>query len=79
MSKGRSDIVIVAEDASKGSKKKLYNMSTSKNIEVIECFTKSELGKAVGKDSVSAISINNKDFAKGITNSKPRRTKWGKE
>ncbi len=63
---GKACLLIVAEDVSDGSKKKLKNKSKFYEIEYIELMHRDELSKCIGKVSKTCITINDKGFAESI-------------
>lgn len=63
---GNVCLVIVASDASDNTKKKFNNMSTYRNIDIIQLGDKVSLGNAIGKDIRASIGICDEGFAKNI-------------
>lgn len=59
-------LVLVAEDASKNTKKKFYNKSTYYDVPLYFFGTKEKLGKAIGKESRSSIGLIDAGLADGI-------------
>ena len=59
-------VVIIATDASKGSKKSYHDMCSYYKVPIYEFGTKEELGHAIGKDFRAAVAIIDEGFAKGI-------------
>lgn len=63
---GSAVLVIVAEDASDNTKKRFADSSAfyKKNIKTVG--NKSELGRAIGKDDRSVLTVNDSGFAAKI-------------
>lgn len=51
------ELIILASDVSENTKKRFHDKAKFYNVEIIEKFSKSELGDALGKGYVSAIGI----------------------
>lgn len=64
--KGTACLILIAEDASGGTKKSLKDMCTFYQIPCIEYGRKEELGKSVGKDYRAAIAILDPGFSRSI-------------
>lgn len=58
--------VIIANDASDNTKKKLTDKCTSYDIEYVVAGNISELSKAIGKNNRVALGITDKGFAKNL-------------
>ncbi len=65
LEQGKAELIIMAEDYSAGSEKKLFQGIETK-VPVIRFSTRAELGREFGRDSLGVISINDKNFATGI-------------
>ena len=63
---GKLDLVIVAEDASENTKKRMRDKCTSFGVPQIYFGTVSSLAHATGKGKVSVIGIRDKGFATAI-------------
>lgn len=63
---GDSYLVIIAEDASDNTKKKFTNMCKFRDLPYYIGFTKSELGRAIGKEMRATVSVNDENFAQSI-------------
>lgn len=50
-------LIILAKDVSENTKKRFHDKAKFYDVEIIEAFSKIELGKALGKGYVSAIGI----------------------
>ena len=61
-------LVIVPEDASDGTKKKYTNMCDYYGVPILVTGTKETLGRALGKEERSVISVNDANFAQAIMN-----------
>jgi ribosomal protein L7Ae-like RNA K-turn-binding protein len=59
-------LVIVAEDASKNTKKKFNNMCAYRQIDLIEYSTKEMLANSIGKEVRATIGICDEGFANSI-------------
>ena len=59
-------LVIIAQDASDNTKKKFRNMSSFYEIPLAEYGTKETLGKAIGKEYRSAVTVLDRGFANSI-------------
>lgn len=57
LKKGKLSLVILAADASEGTKKKFRAMAESHGVEVLEISTVDDLGQAIGKGQISVIGI----------------------
>lgn len=60
----QASLIIVAEDASKNTKKLFNDKCKFYEIPVFEYGTKEELGKAIGKEVRSSVGILDEGFAK---------------
>lgn len=56
-------LFIISNDASNTTRKKFINHCTTKKINVIEDFTKEELGESIGRDEVKVIAVLDKNMA----------------
>ena len=63
---GRSQLVIVAEDASNNTKKDFHDMCTFYEVPIIELGSKEELGKWTGTEMRASLSVNDPGFASSI-------------
>lgn len=63
---GRLPLVIVAEDASENTKKRMQDKCSSFGVPLLFFGTVSSLAKATGKGRVSALGIGDKGFAAAI-------------
>ena len=59
-------LLILAEDASKNTKKKFNNSAAYYELALAEIGTKEELGRAIGADMRSIIAITEEGFAKKL-------------
>ena len=64
---GNARLVIVSEDASKNTMKKLTDKSTFYNVEKHVFGTREELGHAVGKESRVVLALTDNGFAKKVS------------
>lgn len=59
-------LVIVADDASKNTKKKFTNKCTYYDVPLYFFGTKQELGKTIGKELRSSIALTDSNLANGL-------------
>ncbi len=59
-------LVIVAEDASDNTKKKLKDACVYRNIPIVEKFDRESISHAIGKENRVAVAINDAGFANAI-------------
>ena len=64
----RARLVVMACDASENTKKLMHNKCASNNVPICEYSDVVSLSKAVGKGTVSVISVTDEGFAKEIIN-----------
>lgn len=64
--RGRSKLVIVAADTSENGKKAIRDCCEHYKVKYVLYATKTELGKAVGSELRSVISVNDDGFAAAI-------------
>lgn len=60
---GRSKLLLIAEDASDGTKKKFTDKSGSYDVPCYILGTKESIAHAIGKEMRSVVSVNDKGFA----------------
>ena len=60
-------LVIIAKDASAGTKKKFSDSCKYYNTPIIEYSDKEELGHSIGKEFRASLAITDENFAKGIS------------
>ena len=63
---GDAFLVIVAEDASKNTKKEFSDMCSYYGVPYYEYGTKDELGHCMGKDERASVAVTDGGFAKSI-------------
>ena len=63
---GKAHLLVMAEDASEGTKKQLTNMAGYRAVDLLSYGTKESLGRALGKEERSAVAITEAGFAKSI-------------
>ncbi len=63
---GKAYLVIIAQDASKNTKKKFYNMCTFYHVPAIEMSDKEELGRSIGRTERSSLALMDDGFAKAV-------------
>ena len=59
-------LVIVAADASEGTKKHFHDMCSYRDIPIYEYATKDELGRCIGKESRASIALTDEGIVKGL-------------
>ncbi len=64
--KGKSYLVIVAEDASDNTKKHFSDMTNFYDVPFYIYGTKDELGNAIGKEFRASLSVNDENFARAV-------------
>ena len=64
--RNKKDLIIISDDASNSTRKKFKNHCTAKNIELIEDFSKEELGFAIGREEVKILAITDKNMAEKL-------------
>lgn len=70
LSRKKIALVILAEDASANTRKKVHDKCTTYQVPVVTLATKAALGHAIGKSDVAAIGITNVNIAKAFLNDK---------
>lgn len=64
--KQNSFLVICAQDASDNTKKKCHDKCKHYNVKMVVIGEKLELGKAMGKDIVAVMTVNDLKFAESL-------------
>ena len=64
---GKEHLVLVAEDASKNTKKSAHDMCVFYEVPLYDIGTKEELGRAIGKEYRALIAVTDENFAKAMT------------
>jgi len=59
-------LIIIAEDTSENSKKKMINNCQKYNIDYVIFGTKQELSRAIGKENKAIIALRDKSFSDNI-------------
>ncbi|MBQ1375838.1 MAG: ribosomal L7Ae/L30e/S12e/Gadd45 family protein [Clostridia bacterium] len=75
---GKTHLIILSEDASANTKKLVYNVAKTKNIEVIEHYEMDVLGAACGKPQLSVIGVKKRDIARQLISLYAKTVKGGK-
>lgn len=65
--RGNAKLVIVAEDASENTRKKLHDKCNSYNVPVRVGASRYEIGHAIGKEARVVLAITDNGFAKKMT------------
>ncbi|TDT61567.1 L7Ae/L30e/S12e/Gadd45 family ribosomal protein [Fonticella tunisiensis] len=61
--KGKSRLIIIAEDASENTKKRFVDSARYRGIPFVYFGTKEHLGSHIGKSSTAVLSVNDDGFA----------------
>ena len=64
---GKAHLVLVAEDASKNTKKSAHDMCVFYEVPLYDIGTKEELGRTIGKEYRALIAVTDENFAKAMT------------
>ncbi len=64
--KGKLSLVILAEDASEGTKKKFRAMAETHGVELLEISSVDDLGQAIGKGPISVIGIADRRMSRKL-------------
>ncbi|AHM56617.1 hypothetical protein EAL2_c13220 [Peptoclostridium acidaminophilum DSM 3953] len=59
-------LLIIAQDASDNTKKKLSDKAKSYGVDFYICFSKDEISRAIGKENRAAVGIKNAEFHKRL-------------
>lgn len=63
---GNSNLIIISMDTSSNTKDKFNTYANRFNTEIIEYFTKEELGKALGRLEINILCITDKNMSKKL-------------
>ena len=63
---GKSRLVILAADASEGTKRSFRRLAGTRGVPVLECHTSLELGACLNRAPKAVISISDRHFASGM-------------
>lgn len=63
---GKAELIIIAGDGADNVKKKFTNSCKYYEVEYIEYATKEQLGQCTGKENIAVVSINDRNFVRGI-------------
>ncbi len=63
---GKTYLVVMAEDVSNASKKKLKDKCKYYEVELIEIMQRDEISKCIGKINKTCVAINDSGFAESI-------------
>ena len=63
---GDARLVLIAEDASEGTKKKFVNKAFYYNVPVVFCGSRDEISKAIGKENRVVVAVTDSGFAGGL-------------
>ena len=59
-------LIIISNDASNSTRKKFKNHCIAKNIELIEDFSKEQLGSPIGREEVKVLAVLDKNMAQKL-------------
>ena len=63
---GKSRLIILAEDASDGTKSAFRRLAGARGVPVLECHTSLELGTCLNRAPRAVLSISDRHFASGM-------------
>ncbi len=63
---GEAKLVVVAEDASAGTKKKFRDKCHSYGVFLVECFGRTQLGSSIGKNDRVVVAVTDAGLAQMI-------------
>ncbi len=63
-------LIILATDASKLTKKKVYDKAKTYQVEVIETLSSGEISQAISKNDIKVIGITDKGFSQSLMKGK---------
>lgn len=63
---GKSRLIILAMDASEGTKRTFRRLADSSGIPILECHTTLELGDCLNRAPKAVLSISDRHFANGM-------------
>lgn len=66
LKRGKVSLLLLAEDASEGTKKKFRDMARHFNVDLLEVSTMDELGSAIGKGQTSVIGVTDPGMSKKL-------------
>lgn len=66
LKRGKLSLIILAADASDGTKHKFQAMAEFNKVEIIETATMDELGYAIGKGQISVIGVTDQRMSKKL-------------
>lgn len=64
--KGEAKLLLLAKDASEGTKNDVYILAEKNSLEIFEVLNKDALGGIIGKDERAAVAILDEGFAKAL-------------
>ena len=67
ISRGKARLLIIAEDASENTVKKFMNLASGRKTEVVRFGTKEILGRRIGKDQRSVITVNDRKMGQKLS------------
>ena len=59
-------LIIISNDASNSTRKKFKNHCIAKNIELIEDFSKEQLGNPIGREEIKVLAVTDKNMAEKL-------------
>lgn len=66
--RSKAKLVIISEDISENTKKRIINKCNYRNIPFVSLFDRNELGNILGKEMAVVVAVTDKNFAEGIIN-----------
>lgn len=63
---GKAKLLLVAADAAENSKKDMYFMAELSGTPVVECLSRDEMGRSIGKAKRTAVVVLDNNFANMI-------------
>lgn len=63
---GQARLVVMAEDASDNTRKKFQDKCNHYHVDLVECFSRYELGAAIGKEARVLVAVMDSGLAKLI-------------
>lgn len=66
--RSKAKLVIISEDISENTKKRIINKCNYRKIPFVSLFDRNELGNILGKEMAVVVAVTDKNFAEGIIN-----------
>lgn len=71
---GTAKLVIVAEDASGNTVKKFTDKCRYYNVPIVQCFSRYDLGRSIGREHRVIVAVTEQGFAQMIQNALEKQT-----